>query len=257
MLGFLFSIIKNILSKLLFWGIFITIILISWNVFKTKREARTFTISFNNVDGLSKGAPIFCKGVEVGKVINIFPLGNSNDVGVKGLITKKDFNLKGTDINAKIITDIERGGAKVLEIRTINVSTIGDNSLANNLDTKLSKGNNPYIIKNTLRLMRDFLQLSKDWANDSIKLFNSNDGKEFRADLVNNVENTITSIEHGTLKKDVENKISNLNREIKNSEKDPNKEEKNKKDLELKVKALKRTLESYKTLSDVYKTENN
>jgi ABC-type transporter Mla subunit MlaD len=255
MLGLIFGIIKNIISKLLFWGIILVIILYFWNSFKAKREARTFTISFNNVDGLSKGAPIFSKGVEVGKVINIFPLGNSNDVGVKGLITKKDFTLKGTDISAKIITDIERGGAKVVEITTVRKSTIGDTSLTGDSEPNLKRGNNPYIIKNTLRLMRDFLQLSKDWANDSIKLFNSKDGQEFREDVANNVENTITSLEHGTLKKDVENKISDLNREIKSQERDPHKEEKAKKDLELKVKALKNTLGSYKTLSDVYKSD--
>jgi ABC-type transporter Mla subunit MlaD len=255
MLGLIFGIIKNIISKLLFWGIILVIILYFWNSFKAKREARTFTISFNNVDGLSKGAPIFSKGVEVGKVINIFPLGNSNDVGVKGLITKKDFTLKGTDISAKIITDIERGGAKVVEITTVRKSTIGDTSMIGDSEPNLKRGNNPYIIKNTLRLMRDFLQLSKDWANDSIKLFNSKDGQEFREDVANNVENTITSLEHGTLKKDVENKISDLNREIKSQERDPNKEEKAKKALELKVKALKNTLGSYKTLSDVYKSD--
>jgi hypothetical protein len=255
MFGLVFGIIKNIVSKLLFWGFILVIILYFWNSFKAKREARTFTISFNNVDGLSKGAPIFSKGVEVGKVINIFPLGNSNDVGVKGLITKKDFTLKGTDISAKIITDIERGGAKVVEITAVRKSTIGDSSLTDDLDATMKRGNNPYIIKNTIRLMRDFLQLSKDWANDSIKLFNSKDGKEFREDVVINVENTITSLEHGTLKKDVENKISALNRDIKSKEQDPNKEEKAKQDLELKVNALRNTLGSYKTLSDIYKSD--
>jgi ABC-type transporter Mla subunit MlaD len=255
MLGLVFGIIKNIVSKLLFWGFILVIILYFWNTFKAKREARTFTISFNNVDGLSKGAPIYSKGVEVGKVINIFPLGNSNDVGVKGLITKKDFTLKGSDISAKIITDIERGGAKVVEITAVRKSTIGDTSMAGDIDATMKKGNNPYIIKNTLRLMRDFLQLSKDWANDSVKLFNSRDSKEFREDVANNVENTITSLEHGTLKKDVENKISNLNREIKSYERDPNKEKKAKKDLETKVQSLKNTLGSFKTLSDVYKSD--
>ena len=42
-----------------------------WNIYKAKRESRTFISQFNNVEGLAKGAPIFSNGIEVGKVIKI------------------------------------------------------------------------------------------------------------------------------------------------------------------------------------------
>lgn len=235
------------------WGLIFAGIFWAWNTYKDKREARTFTISFHNVDGLAKGAPIYSKGVQVGKVIGIFPLGNSNNVGVKGLIVDKNFPAPGPGVSAKIITDIERGGAKILEITNTIPRENATNSIGQSFTKAAGKGKNPYIIKHTVRLMRDFLQLSKDWANDTYKAFSSKESREYQEDVANSIENTITSMEHGTLKSDIQNKISNLNREIKSFEKDPKKEQKTQKLVEHKVKSLKNTLQSYKTLSDVYK----
>ncbi len=231
------------------------IIFFVWNHFKKQRESRTFIVSFNDVEGLSKGAPIYAKGIKVGKVIDIFPLGNTNSIGVKGLVTNKDFETPKGAVRAKIISNIESGGGRILEIEVVM-----ENLTAEYLDpkmqltgTKISKGENPFTTKHTFRLMRDFFQLTKDFCVDVVAGLNSNKTQEYGEKLSNTVNNTITSLEYGTLKHDIENNIEDLNKDIKNFERSENKEAKIQRALEDKAKALKNTVSAFGTLQGVYK----
>ena len=97
------------LKKILMFAIVFGIVVTVWNFYKAKRESRTFISQFSNVQGLSKGAPIFSNGVEVGKIIKIFPIGNSNNVAVKGLITKDEFPSPRGSVNTRIITNFQDG----------------------------------------------------------------------------------------------------------------------------------------------------
>ena len=51
-----------------------------------------------------------------GKVLKIFPIANTDQVAIEGLVTQKGLVLDKNDIQARIITDVEGGGGQVLEI---------------------------------------------------------------------------------------------------------------------------------------------
>lgn len=247
----LWSILKGLINKLAFWFIIAAVVFYFWNNFKHKREERTFVVSFNNVEGLSRGAPIYAKGIKVGKVIDIFPLGNSSDVGVKGLITHKDFSTPEGIVQARIVSNIESGGGQILEIiailRPMRSEKLGEHS---NL---ISKGQSPFTAKHTLRLMKDFYQLTKDFCEQCMVALGSQQSEEYREKLSNTVNNTITSLEYGTVRQDVQNSIKDLNKDIKKFERNPNKDKIVKQNLENKAKALKNTVEAFGTLHSAYR----
>lgn len=248
MVAFILSFLQSIFKKLLFFFVIAALAFGIWNYYKEKRESRTFTISFNNVDGLRTGAPVYANGIRVGKVIRIFPLGNTNTVGVKCVITKKDFPKPAGAVNATLITNYEDGGGKVVEITGMRAGSSGSGT-----------GINPYIAKYSLGLARDFLQLSKDFATASYQAINSKKNTELREDLTNNVQNTITSLEYGTLKNDVQQDIKELNKKIKKFESRPAKEKEKQlqKTIETQAQALKKTTKTYGTLSDPYKDDHS
>ncbi|MCE2928365.1 MAG: MlaD family protein [Candidatus Caenarcaniphilales bacterium] len=236
---------KGVLKKLVTLAVVASLAFWGWNTYKNKRESRTFIVSFNDVEGLTKGSPIYANGIKVGKVIQILPLGNTNSVGVKGLITSKDFPNPGSSVRARIINNIESGGGKILDVVAMNVDT----------KQALGKGENPYILKHTLRITRDFFQMSKDFSNDVYHLVSSKESESNKEKIENAVQNTVTSIEYGTVQNDIKNQMHHLNKEIKELEKNPNKKRKAEKEMENQAKALKNTLSSFGSLADVYREE--
>ena len=255
-MGLLWAIIKNILSKIIFWGIVAALVFYGWNTFKKQRESRTFIVSFNAIEGLSRGAPIYAQGIKVGKVVDIFPLGNTNNVGVKGLITNKDFPTPKGALRTKIITNIESGGGQILEIESVMEPLVAEylNPTLEQLSSgNIPKGQSPLTVKHTYRLMRDFFQLTKDFAGGILKALSSPKSQEYGEKLSNTVNNTITSLEYGTLKQDVKNNIEDLNKDIRNYERNPNKKAKTQKILADKAKALQNTVSSFGTLQGIYK----
>jgi hypothetical protein len=242
-LNFFFSLIK----KLLFIGILFVLAIWGWNWFKDKREGKSFVVSFNNVDGLSKGAPVMVQGIKVGKVIQIYPLLNSDKIAVKALITHKDFSRPGPEAEALIITNIQGGGGKILELRNLFHSSIGEASMGST-----NKGQTPVLIKDTSRLLLDFMQLSKDFAIDFWKMITSQESRDYQAELTSQIENSIASLEYGTVEADLRNEINSLNQKIKEIESDENQDFKTKKALLDQIDVLKNTIKSYGTISDVY-----
>jgi hypothetical protein len=238
-LGFLQGIAKRLLTFFLIAAVAFGV----WNYYKDKRERKTFVVSFNNIEGLRAGAPVYANGVKVGKVIKIFPVGNSNSVGVKCVITDKNFPSPKGKVNAKLITDYEDGGGKVVEIFSM-VAGARDSGT----------GLNPYVSKYAVNLFRDFLQLSKDFAEMGVRALSSRDSNEYRENIEHNVQNTITSLEYGTLRQDIEHEIKDLNKSIKKFEsRSPGDKEKDaRKALESQVAALKKTTKTFGTLSDPY-----
>lgn len=246
MLDFLFGILKGIFKKLIVILVVAAIAFSIWNYYKEKRERKTFIVSFTNVEGLRNGTPVFANGVRVGKVIKIFPLGNSYNIGVKCMITNPDFPSPKHSVTARIMTNYEEGGGKAIEIVSM---TAGVGSKDNGV------GINPYVTKYSMRLMRDFLQLSKNFGEQGMKALSSNQSGAFGQKLENSVQNTITSLEYGTLKHDVESDIKDLNKKIKKFESKSQKEKDAdaKKAMENQLAALKKTTKTFGTLSDPYK----
>jgi hypothetical protein len=241
--------IRQFFVKLFGYVVVAALLILGWNFYKEQRESRTFVVSFNNIDGLSKGAPIYSKGVRVGKVIRIFPLGNTNDVGVKGLITYKNYPNPKAGVRAKIINNIEGGGGKVLEI-----GSLLDNSEEIQVRKEhISKGTDPQVLQHTMRLMQNFFQLSKDFANETLRALDSNQTQEYKDEIANGVKNTITSIEYGTLEQDLRNGVKRINKDIKDYEAKPDKGLEIQKAVQNQTKALRNTVESYGSLADVYK----
>lgn len=250
-MALIWSILKGLINKLAFWFIIGAVIFYVWNNFKHKREARTFIVSFNNVEGLSRGAPIYARGIKVGKVIDIFPLGNTSDVGVKGLITHKDFPTPDGIVQARIISNIESGGGQILEIQSI-LRPMRSERLGER-EPLISKGQSPFTAKHTLRLMKDFYQLTKDFCEQTIAALGSPQSQEYQQKLSNTVNNTVTSLEYGTVKQDVQNGIKDLNKDIRDFERNPDKDKVVKQNLENKAKALKNTVEAFGTLHSAYR----
>lgn len=253
LLNVLFGMIKKVLMFAIVFGIVVTV----WNFYKAKRESRTFISQFNNVDGLTKGAPIFSNGIEVGKVIKIFPIGNSNDIAVKGLITKDEFPSPRGSINTRITTNFQDGGGKAVElldsVYESELERIGlreDDFMSNK---KFKKAINAPSTKVVLRIMRDTWQMAKDFAMSISANFNSQDSQEMQHQAQNAVNNTITSLEYGTVKQDVKRGIDNLNEKIRDFEEKPNKQAVVERTLRNQAMALKNTLDSYANLSNTYK----
>lgn len=251
MIGFVLKIIKNLVSQLIVFGIVGYVAFVGWNMYKDKREARTFVTSFNDIEGLRKGAQVYSKGVLVGKVIQIFPLGNTGKLGVKAAITNKEYPAPQSAVDARIVTNYESGGAKVLEVD--NLFTGKDSESIGVLVNKIKDGQSPQLMKNSSRLMRNFFQLTKDWANDLYHTINTSKSKEYQENVTIALENTVTSIEYGTVKQDIKNSINTLNHDIREYEKKPDKAAKTQRMLETKAQALKNTVSTFGSLADVYK----
>lgn len=257
-MGLLINFLLGIVKKILTFGVVFALIVFVWNIYKERREARTFISQFNNVEGLSKGAPIFSKGIEVGKVIKIFPIGNSNDVAVKGVLTNENYPSPRGAVNTRIITNFRGGGGKALELReSLGDSSVEQIGLRENdfLDENkgIKKAVNGTSMKVALRLMRDTFQMTKDFSVAILASIDSKKTQKITRGLENSVNNTITSIEYGTVEKDVKRGIEKLNDDIKDFEKKPNKEAVVERSLKNQAKALRNTLNSYANLSETYK----
>jgi hypothetical protein len=257
-MGLLINFLLGIVKKILTFGVVLGLIVFVWNVYKEKREARTFLSQFSNVEGLSKGAPIFSNGIEIGKVIKIFPIGNSNNVAVKGLITNESFPSPRGAVDTRIITNFKAGGGKALELRDnsydSSIEQIGlreDDFMDENKDIK--KAVNGTSMKVALRLMRDTFQMTKDFGIAILAGIDSKQTQKATREIENSVNNTITSLEYGTVEKDVKRVIEKLNDDIKDFEKKPNKEAIIEKNIKHQTTALRNTINSYANLSNTYK----
>jgi hypothetical protein len=180
-------------------------------------------------------------------------------VGVKGLITNKDFPTPKGALRSKIVTNIESGGGQILEIESMMEPLVAEYlnpGLEKVSKKEISKGQSPITVKHTYRLMRDFFQLTKDFATGVLKALSSPKSQEYGEKLSNTVNNTITSLEYGTLKQDVKNNIEDLNKDIKDYERSPNKQARTQKALQDKAKALQNTISSFGTLQGVYKEKD-
>lgn len=244
----IFNFFISFFKKLFFLGLLIALAFGAWSWFKAKREGKTFVVSFYNVDGLSKGAPVVVRGVRVGKVIQTYPLLNTNKVAVKAIITHKDFPRPGPETEAVIISDIEGGGGKIMELKNISHSSMGTVRIG----AQSPSGQSPVLLKETTRLVFDFMQLSKDFAIDFWEMITSQKSKDYQAEIKSQIENSITSLEYGTIEADIQNEIASLNRKIKDLEMNDNKDFETKKALLNQIDALKNTIKRYETISDIY-----
>lgn len=226
-----------------------------WNHFKKERERKIFTVSFNNIDGLSKGAPVFARGLQIGKVIKTHALVNDNKVAVKILITKKDFPKPGEGTHVKIVNSIESGGGKIIELSNIRVDEdfVGKNYFVEHYGKDFYRTIEPISSKSLKHLMFDFFVLGKEFAIDTYNMITSEKTVSYAEELENSLQNTIASIEHGTLQDDVKNQINELNEKVKDSETDPRIRAKRKQEMHNQINALKHNLGTMMTVSDQYK----
>lgn len=240
--------VKNfILKTVLPFVLMVALVIFGWTWFKKQREDRIFTLKFYNIDGLSKGAPVYLRGLQVGKVVQTFPLINSNEVGVKIMVTDENFAMP-KNAHAHIITSIETGGGKVIELQGVTQEMKNEHIGW--------KGVSPISVSYVSHLMMDLLQMTKDFAQESMKLIAETDHHEYKAKLESSVKNAITSLEYGTIENDIKNEIKQLNRRIKDAEKDPAKTYKAKQAVRDQMKALEKTLSSLANVSEVYKEQN-
>jgi hypothetical protein len=237
------GIIKFFLQKTLSFVVVIGLAWFAWNMFSHREDKQKFIVSFPNVAGLSRGAPIYMRGVEIGKVIKVFPLANANGVAVEGLVTKKDLSIDNRNVNARIINDVERGGGQVLEITSCGMVNSGS-----------SPDSAAYMTKYATRLLMDSLQMTKDFANQTVNYLSGSEAVQTRENIVESAQGAVRSVEYGFVKDDLKTGIKKINKDIKNleisKEEDP---ESAKAEMADQVKALSNTLSSLKTVSDVYK----
>lgn len=241
--------IKALIFKLVLpIAIVLALVLFGWSMYRERREARTLILSFHNIEGLTKGAPVYVHGVRVGKVIQTFPMVNSNAVGIKILITDRKMPVPSY-AEARIITSIETGGGKVVELqnmtRTIESQRLNMTGVA------------PITAAYMSRLMLDMFQMTKDFAIAGIQAISTPQADSYKSDLSNQVKNAITSVEYGTVKNDVSNEVRTLNRQIRNTELDPTKNDDLAKAIKHQAKALENTVKSMANVSDVYKQQYN
>lgn len=242
----LWGIIKFFIQKVISFLLIIALVYFSWSLFSHREDKRKFTISVDNISGLSRGAPVYLGGAKIGKVLKIFPIANTDEVAIEGLITQKGLILDRKDIQARIITDVEGGGGQVLEITQFH--------LLNNSNKHGNNSQVSYITKYASRLLLDTLQLTKDFANESIAYLNRQETLDYKAKLEESVQNTVTSIEYGLVQDDIKKGIKDINNKIRDVEKDKEENPNSFKDaLADQIEALKNTLSSFNTVSDVYK----
>ena len=246
------SVIGGLVKQVLNLIIIAAIIFGGWNYYKAKREGRTFIVSFYNVDGLAKGAGVYAHGVEIGKVISVFPIGNSNRVGVKAMITKKDFPTPRGEIDAEIITNVESGGGQILELNKISV--VKNQPQSNKkFNDFINKGKNHVITKEASRLMLDIFQLSKDFGTDIYNMLSSKEASDYRDENLNSLNNAITSLEYGTLKTDVRSGIDKLNERIEKAAKHSEGDAYRKKQAAERYEAIENTVETLGGISNSYR----
>lgn len=239
--------IKGFFKKLLIPAVFIFAIGLFVNGQRKKKAQRTFTITFNNIAGLSKGAPVYAMGVKVGKVIKTFPITNSNEVGVNIFITKDNFPVPGPDAKVEVVHDIERGGARVLEL-----TNVGDYDAYRNLD--------PMLQDQISRVFLEAFQLSKDFAVNAIDFLRSPQVNTYRKEMQANLQNILESAERGTLKEDAKenaqkqlDKLNQIAKKVEAGEEVLS--EKDKQALMYQIESTRKTLETLVSVSDIYKDD--
>lgn len=244
----LWGIIRFFIKKVVSFLIILALVSFILNLFSHREDKRKFTISVDNISGLSRGAPVYLGGAKIGKVLKIFPIGNTEQVAIEGLITQKGLVLDKKDIQARIITDVEGGGGQVLEITQFH--------LLNNPNKHSNNSQVSYITKYATRLLLDTLQLTKDFANESIVYLNRQETQEYKAKLEESVKNTVTSIEYGLIQDDIQKGIKDINNKIRKVEEEKEENPNSIKEaLADQIEALKNTLSSFNTVSDVYKDD--
>ncbi|MCH2226368.1 MAG: hypothetical protein MK033_01215 [Candidatus Caenarcaniphilales bacterium] len=240
------GILKFFIKKVVSFVIIIALVYFLWNLFSHREDKRKFVISVDHISGLSRGAPVYLGGAKVGKVLKIFPVANLDKVAIEGIITQKGLVIDKNDLQARIITDVEGGGGQVLEITQFHLISSSKNNKQNSQVA--------YITKYASRLLLDTLQMTKDFANESIAYLNRQETLEYKQKLEESVGNTVRSIEYGLIEDDIKNNMRDINNKIKDVEQ--SKEENPNQVTEAladQLEAIKNTLSSFNTVSDVYK----
>ena len=240
------GILKFFIKKVVSFVIIIALVYFLWNLFSHREDKRKFVISVDHISGLSRGAPVYLGGAKVGKVLKIFPVANLDKVAIEGIITQKGLVIDKNDLQARIITDVEGGGGQVLEITQFHLIS---SSKKNKQNSQVA-----YITKYASRLLLDTLQMTKDFANESIAYLNRQETLEYKQKLEESVGNTVRSIEYGLIEDDIKNNMRDINNKIKDVEQ--SKEENPNQVTEAladQLEAIKNTLSSFNTVSDVYK----
>ena len=240
------GILKFFIKKVVSFVIIIALVYFLWNLFSHREDKRKFVISVDHISGLSRGAPVYLGGAKVGKVLKIFPVANLDKVAIEGIITQKGLVIDKNDLQARIITDVEGGGGQVLEITQFHLISSSKNNKQNSQVA--------YITKYASRLLLDTLQMTKDFATESIAYLNRQETLEYKQKLEESVGNTVRSIEYGLIEDDIKNNMRDINNKIKDVEQ--SKEENPNQVTEAladQLEAIKNTLSSFNTVSDVYK----
>lgn len=240
------SFVKNLIGKLLLPFILVFVAGYVFKLYKSNRAERSFTLSFENIDGLNKGAPVYALGTIVGKVVGTFPIRNERKIGVNIMITKDDFPLPGKGTSVAIVPSLHRTGSKVIEIKNIKLSKEGQ-----------LKVEEPKLHDHIFALMLDVLQITKDFAVASIKMITSPQSKKYAKDAQRTIKDITTSIEFGTVKDDLKVQLSKANQMIEGAEsKGGIIGYKEKRALMNQVKAARNTLESLSGATDYYKGQD-
>ena len=244
MIAWLIKLVKKIVSKLIFLAVVVSLAFFAWGQFQKTKRSRVFTVTFTNTESLNRGAAVYASGSIVGKVLNISPMVNSEEIAVDILITKNDFPIPSSGTNVEIISSSERGGSKAIELT--NIVTKGKG--------KIKAKPNPsydYILRTT----GEAFQISKDFALDTMKFLGSPTAQQYKKNLENSLNGVVTSLEHGTIKKDLEKQLANLNQKAEEIEANDKGllSEKDKKALLDQLEATKKTLQSTISVSDLYK----
>jgi hypothetical protein len=237
--------VKFIFTKLFTIAILFIIFYFIWSFFSRLEDHNKFISVYQDVQGLSRGSPVRLGGVQVGKVLKIAPIANSNTVAVESIIFKSDLDIDTTNIATRIVQNVERGGGKVLEITHYKTG--------NNLN---STGDAPYFMKYASRIALDGLQLTKDFAVNTVAAISQKDDMEYKEELRNNLDSSIVTIENGLVADEMNTNVENINHKIEMVERYKEQHPEYTRDkLADQLQALKNTLSSFSPVSKVYEQE--
>lgn len=215
----------------------------AWNYAQHQERLKTATVYFQNVDGLSRGAPVFVGGTVVGKVKDIYPIVNDNKVAVDILITKEDFPTPQQGTKASIQTNISRGGGRVVALKDVQVKSQKQQNIE------------PLTSDYLTRLAMDMFQMGKDFASQTVQFMNDPKTHAYKDKIQSQLNYLKTSIEKGTVKEDLQQEINKLNKtiqELESGEKEFLKDS-DKQALINKLEATKNTLKTLGSMTDNYK----
>ncbi len=232
---------KNLIKSIIFPALVLALLFYTWSVYQKDRGTRSFAVSFNKIEGLEKGAPVFAMGALVGKVISTKAMLNEDKIGVKILITKDGFPTPKAGTEARIVPSLQRSGANVVELMNIQVDEEGE-----------GKAIEPLPHDMIMRTTKDLMLTTKDFTMDVIRFMGSPQAKEYQSDLDKQIKGLIHAIEQGDYKGQAKLQLKKLNELAKDSQRNKGR---SKVSIEKQLKAIKKSLNSAVSVSDVYKSK--